>query len=163
MNGSEILEAARSYEESSQAEVEQQDVLEFSLDKERYGIDIENVTEVIRCPRIFNIPCTPDHIVGVINLRGEILTIIDVRKLLGLTAPEPSDQKYAVVVERHGIKIGIIVDKASELVSIPDSAIEPSLSDSDNTAHLIAGEVQLGGEVLAILNIDQLLKTPEEP
>jgi chemotaxis signal transduction protein len=157
MRGAEFLEAARRRKESIQVKTEHRDLFKFSLDQEWYGIDIENVVEVRECPRIFNIPHTPDHVVGVINLRGEILSIVDIRKLLGLSTAalessphtrgakdsESAGQKHIVVIERNDVRVGIIVDRASGVVRVPDSAISSSVSGPNTAGGLIAGEVQL--------------------
>ena len=157
-----MLETARNHRESVHTEVKQHNLLRFLLGKEWYGINAKDVAEVIRCPRIFNIPHTPDHIIGVVNLGGEILTIIDIRRLLELPAAESSNGRYVVVIERQDVRVGIIADRVSDLVNMPDPAAGSSLLDIDSTASLIAGEAQLGEEVLAILNLDKLLELPEE-
>jgi len=133
------------------------------LDKEWYGINIQDVVEVKECPRIFNIPHTPDYIAGVINLKGGILSVIDMGKLLGLSSTSSDDQKkHIVVIERHNVKVGIIVDKAAEVVSIPESAIKSLLSTADGAKRLTVGEAQLDGEVLAILDLDALMGEDED-
>jgi purine-binding chemotaxis protein CheW len=168
MRGEGFLEAARRRKESIQVKTEHQDLLRFSLDEEWYGLGIENVVEVRECPKIFNIPHTPDHVVGVVNLRGEILSIIDIRKLLGLptlnfasaTKPEMGkiphtpgfvadakyrdNQKHIVVIERNDVRVGIMVDRAAGVVSIPDLAVRPPLLSGDSGgSRLIEGEAQL--------------------
>lgn len=161
MRGEDILEAARDRKKSTQIETRHQDMLRVSLNKEWYGINIENVREVRKCPKVFSIPHTSDYVVGVVNLRGEILAVVDIRKLLNLSAPSPDTGKYIVVVERDNVKVGIMVDKASDVVSVPDSAIKPKLSSADGSGSLIMGEAQLDGEVLSILNLDALMEEPE--
>jgi chemotaxis signal transduction protein len=160
MRGQEFLEAARRRKEEMTREAgkpESRDLLRFSLDEEWYGIAIENVVEVRQCPRIFSIPHTPDYVVGVVNLRGEILSIIDIRGLLGLPTKEGTARReegrekkgapsYIVVVERNDVRVGIIVDRASDVVSIPDSDVKPPLSTATADASargLVAGEAQL--------------------
>jgi purine-binding chemotaxis protein CheW len=154
-----IDESARKRELGQELE-EQRDLLRILLNQESYGIRIEDVVEVRECPRIFRIPHTPGHILGVINLKGEILSIVDIRKLLGLPTASQEGQKYIVVVERDDLRVGIIVDRVSNVIKIPDSSIKPSLSTAKAAAsgarRLIAGEVQLDGEVLAVLNLDAL-------
>ncbi len=160
MRTEEILEAARQRKESVQVETEYQEILRVLLDDEWYGINIADVAEVIKCPEIFGIPHTPDYIVGVVNLRGEVLAVMDIKKLLGLPAALSEDQKHIVVVERDNVKIGLKVDKAAGLISVPNSDIKPLLSTGDKAKGFIAGEIQLNEEVLAILNLDAL--TEEE-
>jgi len=144
MRGEEFLEAARRRKESIQVKGEHQDLLKFSLGQEWYGIGIENVVEVRECPRIFNIPHTPDHVLGVVNLKGEILSIIDIRRLLGLSTSRSADREHIIVVERNNMRVGIMADRASGVVSVPDSDIKSELSMIDSSrSRLIAGEAQL--------------------
>ena len=158
VNREEIFEAARRRKESTQVEMEYQQLLRFCLDKDWYGISIENVVEVIKCPKIFNVPYTPDYVVGVINLRGEILAVIEIKRILGLPATDSDNKKFVVVIERGKTRFGILVDRASDVVSIPNSTLESPLSDDDSADNLIAGEAQLQGALLAILNPDKLLE-----
>lgn len=162
MNGQEILKAALQYKESAQTTEEHQELLRFSLDNEWYGIGAINVKEVVKCPSIFGIPHTPDHIIGVANLRGEVLAIVDIRSLLGLPTDQTKAWEYVVVAERRAIRVGIVADEVSDLISIPTSAIKPSISNSDGPSGLVEGETQLGEDVLVILNMEELLKAPEE-
>ena len=151
-----MLKTAINHRESVHTERKRQNLLRFSLNKEWYGINAEDVAEVIRCPRIFNIPHTPDHVMGVVNMRGEILTIIDIRRLLELPVVEHSHSRYVVVVEPQDVKVGIIADRVSDLVEVPNTW------DSGSTGSPIAGEARVGKEVLAIINLDKLLKLSEE-
>lgn len=162
MRGKEILEAARRRKESVEVEVEHRDLLRFSLDNEWYGVNIEDVVEVIKNPRIFNIPHTPDYVVGVINLKGEVLPIVDIRRLLGFKS-SPVPYEHIVVIERNSIQVGIMVDRAADVVSISESEVKPPLSTrakAGGTRSLIAGEAQLGGEVLAIIDLEALVEEP---
>ena len=158
MRGEEILEAANRRKGSIQVKDEYEYLLQVSLDGECYGLSIEDVVEVIGCPKVFNIPHTPDYILGVINLRGEILAIIDIRKLLGRSVTPSNDQKHIVVVERGNVRIGILVNTANDVVRISHSAIKPSLSTADKAGGLITGEVSMQGEVLAILDSGVLME-----
>lgn len=159
MKGKEILEAAHRHKEINQANVEHQELLKFSLDQEWYGVSIENVVEVIKYPKIFRIPHTPDYIVGVVNLRGEILAIVNIKKLMELPVNGSSDKKHIVVIERNRLRVGIAVDRASGIISIPVSIIKPCMSTTDRG--IILGEVQLQGEVLAVLDLNGLLEEPK--
>jgi purine-binding chemotaxis protein CheW len=162
MRGEDILEAARDRKKSTQIEMRHRDMLKVSLNKEWYGINIENVTEVRKCPKVFSIPHTPDYVMGVVNLRGEILAVVDIRKLLNLSNPSLDTGKYIVVVERDNVRVGIMVDKASDVVSVPDSAIESTLSSADRSGSFIMGEAQLDGEVLSVLDLGALMEEPED-
>jgi len=157
MKAEDILEAARRRRESDQVETEYQDILRVSLDNEWYGIDIANVVEVRECPKVFSIPHTPDYIVGVVNLRGEILSIMDIRKLLGLSTAS-DDQKHIVVIEKDSIKVGIRVNRADSVMTIPESDIKALMSTTDKARGFVAGETQFRGEVIAVLNLDALIE-----
>ena len=157
MRGEEFLQAALRRKQSVQVEVEHRYLLKFSLDEEWYGVNIVDTVEVIKCPDVFNIPYTPDYIMGVANLRGEILAIIDIRKLLGTPVSTTSAEKHIIVVERKDMKVGIMVDRAVDVVSVPSSDVKPALSKADGARRLITGEVQLNGDVLAILDLSVLI------
>jgi purine-binding chemotaxis protein CheW len=150
MRGKQILETVYRQKGLSQAKMEHRDMLKISLDEGWYGISIADVVEVINCPRIFNIPNTPDHVIGVVNLRGEILATIDIRRLLGLSTQPSELQKHIVVIERDNIRVGIMVDRAADVVSILESAIAPPLSSGVKS--LILGEARLDGETLFGVN-----------
>ena len=156
-----MLKTALDHRELVHAETKHQNLLRFSLDRDWYGVNAGHVAEVIRCPRIFNIPHSPDHVVGVVNMRGEILIIINIRRLLEPTAAESNHCKYVVVVERQDIKVGILADRVSDLVNVPELAARSSPSGLDDTAGFIAGKARAGGEALTILDLDKLLELPE--
>ena len=161
MSGEKILEAARQQRESIPDEMKYSELLKFSLDDDWYGMSIEDVVGVIKCEQVFSIPHTPDYVTGVISVKGEILAIIDMVKLLGLSGERsalPNDQRHIVVVERDNVKVGVMVDKVSGIISIPDLAIEPVLSTADGERRLIAGGVRSDGEVLAILDLGKLIE-----
>jgi len=97
----------------------------FDLGHEYYGVDISAVNTIIRMQEITRIPRTPEFVEGVINLRGSIIPVIDLRKRFGLTVGDTTKASRIVVVEAAGQMIGMIVDAVAETLRLPANAIEP--------------------------------------
>jgi purine-binding chemotaxis protein CheW len=126
---------------------EQQLVL-FDLASEHYAIDSMNVREIIRMQAITKIPGAPASVEGVINLRGKVTPVMDLRKRLGLVVGEESKETRIVVVEVEGQDVGLIVDGVSEVLRIPVSAEE---------ADFILGVAKLETKLVILLDIGRLL------
>ena len=99
--------------------------LTFVLGNEEYGIEIRNVTEIIGIQRITDLPDVPHYVKGVINLRGKVIPVVDVRIRFGLPEREYDERTCIVVVNITDISVGLIVDSVSEVLDIPDEDIEP--------------------------------------
>lgn len=103
-------------------------LLTFNLAKEHYGFDIRYVREIRKAYNFTIVPCTPDFVIGVINLRGQILSVIDIRKILGLEKVEITNSSRVVVVEVDEVEMGIIVDTVEQILFVDLGKIEPPLS-----------------------------------
>jgi len=102
-------------------------VVIFRLDKEEFGAPIASVQEIVRVPEnLIRVPQAPSFVEGVINLRGTVLPVIDLRRRLGLSEVERSDRQRIMVFLISGVRTGFIVDQVAEVLRIPKSAIEPS-------------------------------------
>ena len=140
--------------------------LTFTLGREEYGIGILKVREIIGLLEITSVPRTPDHIKGVINLRGKVIPVISLRSKFGIPEEEPTDRTCIIVVEIGGtggaIPIGIIVDSVSEVLNIPGEDIEPTpnLGSALNTDYFL-GLATVKGKVKILLEIDRVLATDE--
>src|SRR5690554_3846421 len=88
----------------------------FQLDEETYGINVMQVQEVLRHSEIAPVPGAPDYMLGIINLRGNVVTVIDTRTRFGLPSAEVSDQTWVVIIEAEQQVIGILVDSVAEVV-----------------------------------------------
>ncbi|MBO2522088.1 MAG: chemotaxis protein CheW [Clostridia bacterium] len=97
----------------------------FWLGKEHYGVDIFQVREIIRIPEIVKVPGAPEFVEGVINLRGGVIPVLDLRKRFGMGEAEDAEGRCIVVVELGEQTLGVIVDGVSEVLEIDDAAIEP--------------------------------------
>lgn len=136
--------------------------LTFSLDKEEYGIGILKVKEIIGMMRVTPVPQTPASIKGVINLRGKVIPVIDLRTRFGMDAAEYTERTCIIVVEvdvtDRRLPIGIIVDSVSEVTSFKNSEIEdtPGFGTALNTEYIL-GMAKSGGSVKILLDIDRVL------
>jgi purine-binding chemotaxis protein CheW len=132
--------------------------LTFSLDTEEYGIDILRVQEIKSSGAITPIPNTPGHLRGVMNLRGTIIPVVDLRARLGMAEAEPS-YFTAIVVIAVGAKIvGLIVDSVSDVVSIPPTDVQaPTDFGGHVDTRFISGLARANERLVVLLNIEGLL------
>lgn len=136
--------------------------LTFALGKEEYGLEILKVREIIGYMEITNVPRTTHYVRGVINLRGQVITVIDLRAKFGMPEIERTDATCIIVVETRQrdrkLSTGLIVDRVSEVLNIAADAIEPppSLGDSVATESLL-GMAKVGDNVKILLDIDRVL------
>ena len=136
--------------------------LTFALGPEEYGLEILKVREIIGYMDITAIPQTPEHVKGVINLRGQVIPVVDIRTLFGMETKEVTEQTCIIVVEisMAGLKLstGVIVDQVSEVLDIAGENIEeaPQLGSSVDT-DFILGMGKVNGSVKILLNIDKVL------
>ncbi len=135
--------------------------LTFLLNGEEYGIEILKVREIIGIMDITKVPQTPGFVEGVINLRGKVIPVIDLRTKFGLPRAEYNDQTCIIVVD-IGMPMGIIVDTVQEVHDIPDANIEPapSLGGSIDTSFIL-GMGKVGEEVKILLDINKVLTAEE--
>ncbi|MGN0017912.1 MAG: chemotaxis protein CheW [Candidatus Gastranaerophilaceae bacterium] len=149
------------------ANYEEQKILTFFLDTEEYGISIKKVKELIGMMKITNVPKTPNFVKGVINLRGKIIPVIDLRIKFGLEEKEYTGRTCILVIEvlLSGKKkiLGLIVDAVSEVVSLSSDNIDPPPEYAENvsTQNAILGMAKIGDEVVIILDTDKMFLTDE--
>lgn len=140
--------------------------LTFALSKEEYGLQILKVREIIGCMEITAVPRTPSYVKGVINLRGQVIGVIDLRTKFKMPGRDRTDETCIIVVEieHEGTKrsAGIIVDRVSEVLNIPAENIErsPHFSGSSDE-DFILGMGKIGKNVKILLDIDRILNTAE--
>lgn len=151
------------------ADVMEQDTLEmiedtqkgkffiFCMGNDFYGIEIKYVTEIIGLQPITEIPEMPEYIKGIINLRGKIIPVMDVRLRFRKPFREYNDRTCIVVIEILEVSIGLIVDSVSEVISIPDEEIvaPPTMAKEGN--RYIKGIGKVGSDVKLLLDSDKLL------
>jgi len=131
----------------------------FSVGRETYGVPIGLVREIVRVPEITAVPDVPDYIEGVINLRGRIIPVIDLRKRLGENDIRPSKKNRVLVVELDDKLVGMIVNCASEVLKIPPADIEtPPTVVQSGELNYVTGVGKLNGRLIILLDLANLLR-----
>jgi purine-binding chemotaxis protein CheW len=134
----------------------------FKLDTETYGINVMQVQEVLRYNEIAPVPGAPSYVLGIINLRGNVVTVIDTRSRFGLEPSDITDNTRIVIIEAEKQVIGILVDSVAEVVYLKASEIDvaPNVGNEDS-AKFIQGVSNRDGELLILVDLDQLLSDDE--
>lgn len=134
----------------------------FKLAGEKYGVNVMQVKEVLRYTEIAPVPGAPGYVIGIINLRGKVVTVIDTRYRLGLPAVDVTENSRIVVIEAETHVIGILVDSVAEVVYLRLSEIETAPSvGNDESAKFIQGVCHKNGELLILIELDKLLTEGE--
>ena len=133
----------------------------FSVGEELYGIEIKYVTEIIGIQSITRVPELPDHIKGIINLRGRIIPVMDVRLRFKKEEVAYNDRTCVIVVDFRNISVGLIVDSVSEVLSIAENDIIPPPELTGAGSRYISGIGKVGNDVRLIINCDMLLNDDE--
>ena len=140
--------------------------LTFNLCEEQYGIGILKIKEIIGMMSITSVPQTPDYVKGVINLRGKVIPVIDLRLRFSMSEAEYDERTCIIVVEIDSssgtVIIGIVVDSVSEVLNIKGDDIEntPTFGTKLNTEYIL-GMAKMDGGVKILLDIDQVFSTTE--
>jgi purine-binding chemotaxis protein CheW len=137
-------------------------VVAFKLRREEYGISILNVQEIKRLTDITRVPFTPDFIKGVMNLRGSVLPVIDLKKRLGLQEAPYTDNTRIVIVKVDDISIGMIVDAVTEVLTITEDHIDTTKAVSDGNERsesnkFISGIGNLDNRLVIMLNLNEII------
>ena len=137
-------------------------LVSFKIGQEEFGIDILMVQEINRMLNLTHVPNTPDFIEGVINLRGKVIPVIDLRIKLGMPKKEYDKDSRIIVVEANGQTIGFIVDSVREVIRIPKSVTEapPSLVAGVDASY-ITGVGKLEDRLLILLDLEKVLSKDE--
>lgn len=134
----------------------------FRLGNEEFSLDILKVQEIIRHMNLTRVPRTPDFVDGVINLRGKVIPVLDLRKRFGLPDGERTDETRIIVVDIEGRTVGFKVDAVSEVLRLPADTVEPPPSIVSGTeSEYIKGVGKLDGRLLILLDISKILSRSE--
>ncbi|MHC1790248.1 chemotaxis protein CheW [Solidesulfovibrio sp.] len=134
----------------------------FAIGEEEFGIDILKVQEIIRIMDITKIPNSPPHIEGVINLRGRVIPVIDLRSRFSMEFRQHDSQTRIVVIDLHGNIVGFVVDAVSEVLRIQSSTVEPPPPVvSGIESEYIKGVGKLDNRLLILLDLDKLIPMEE--
>ena len=130
----------------------------FSIGEEEFGVDILKVQEIIRTMEITKVPRAPEFVEGVINLRGKVIPIIDLRRRFGLQARGHDKDTRIIVIELNSMIVGFVVDSVSEVLRIPASTVEPPPPVvAGLESEYISGVGKLEDRLLILLDLDMLL------
>ena len=155
---------AEAYEENGMLAEDTQHgrFLTFSMGKEVFGIEIRYVTEIIGMQAITEVPEVPEYVKGIINLRGKIIPVIDVRLKFRKEAMEYNDRTCIIVIDINDVSVGLIVDNVAEVLTIADDDIAaPPSSKTGFENRYVKGIGKSGGEVKLLLDCEKLLANEE--
>ncbi len=133
----------------------------FSMGEDVYALPVEALTEILISQKIFPVPTTPPHVLGIMNLRGNIVPVVDIRPALSL--PQLSTPSQIAIIKQGVVIIGIVVDTVSEVVAVPLSRVLPIPSDTSGPAgksrsRFLKGLIQREGGVVALLDVTRILE-----
>lgn len=129
----------------------------FTLEDEIYGIHVRKIREVLRVGTIRTVAGTPSNVLGVINVRGVIVTVIDARAMYGMPAKEITDYSRIIIVELSGERaVGILVDFVMEVKDIPESKIETLSATKENVSRYIQGIAHFQDKVIILIDVDNM-------
>lgn len=133
----------------------------FTLNNESYAVDILNVQEINRITEITKVPNAASHVEGVINLRGKVIPVINLRKKFHFK-DKPADYTSRIIIMGiNGVTNGLIVDSVSEVLRVPSSIIEPAPSmSSELSSKFIKGIAKMDDRLIILLDIDKLIGEP---
>lgn len=148
--------------EETQEDTQKDKFLTFTLGDEDYGIEIRYVTEIIGIQAITEVPEMPDYVKGIINLRGKIIPVMDVRLKFKKPEIDYNDRTCIVVIDINEISIGLIVDMVAEVLNIAEEDIvtPPDLNNGSRSKY-ISGIGKAGDEVKLLLDCEKLLSMEE--
>lgn len=139
-------------------------IVGFQVGRETYGVPITSLHEIVRVPEITAVPDAPEYMEGVINLRGKIVSVIDLRKRLGERKISSSRRNRILVVEHKGRLSGLIVDSASEVLKIPAADVETSPTSFDEgRSNCVTGLGKYKGRLIVLLDMTRLLDLGTTP
>ena len=135
----------------------------FRLSDEKYGINVMQVQEVLRITEIAPVPGAPSYVLGIINLRGNVVTVIDTRNRFGLMPKETDDASRIVIIETERHIIGILVDSVAEVVELRGSEIEtaPNVGNEESSKY-IQGVTSSDNELLILVDLNKFLSEEEQ-
>ena len=134
----------------------------FRLAEETYAINVMQVQEVLRVSEIAPVPGAPHYVLGIVNLRGNVVTVIDARRRLGLESREPDDVSRVVIIEVSNQVVGILVDSVAEVIELAAADIEPAPNvGNDESSKYIQGVASRDGELTIVVDLNKLLSDEE--
>jgi len=130
----------------------------FRLENETYGINVMQVQEVLRVSEIAPVPGAPDYVIGIINLRGNVVTVVDTRRRFGMMPKETDDFSRIVIIEAENQVVGILVDSVAEVIEIEAEEIEtaPNVGTEESSKYIL-GVSSRDSELLILVDLNKFL------
>ncbi len=145
-------------EQQEEAAEDALSLLLFSLGEESYAVPIRSVREIYNEFVITPVPCVPQFILGVMNIRGEIVSVTDVKQLLRLPAGQPDAMSPVIVVENDECSTALLVDEIGDITDVPESALEAPVATLDKSqAAFVSGSIYVGGRLVGLLDLEAVL------
>lgn len=136
--------------------------LTFKIADEEYGIPIQHIIEIVTIQRITEVPDMPDFVKGVINLRGQVIPVMDVRTRFKMELKDYDDRTCVIVTKLNAVTIGLVIDTVKEVADIPQENISaPPKFSKDGSGRYIMGMGKIGDDVKIILDVNKLLYEDE--
>ena len=137
-------------------------IIGFRVGRETFGVPIRLVHEIVRVPEITAVPESPGFVEGVINLRGKIISVVDLRKRFGERTISPNKKNRILVTEVEGKMVGLIVDAASEVIKIPETEVDlpPSVFE-EGELNYVTGVGKLNGRLVIMIDLSKILQKGE--
>jgi len=138
-------------------------VVSFVLEDVEYGVDILNVHEIQKVNQIAHLPNTPDFIKGILNLRGDVIPVVDLRIRFGLEVGDITEFSRIIVIDIDGKKIGLLVDNVNKVIRIPEANVSPpSELITDLSEEFVRGIGRLQDHLIVILNMTNIVGSTED-
>ncbi len=134
-------------------------LLLFAIAEETYAVPVGGVREILQDYELSDIPCLPKHILGVINIRGDIVSATDIGLLMGLRENPVESEASVIVVAKGEAETALMVDSIGDIVEVPESSIEPPLATAGKVlVQYVAGSVYVEGRLVGVVNLEPVLK-----
>jgi len=145
--------------EREEAEEETLQFIVFRLAREWYGVEITKVREIIKVGKVTYLPSSPEHIAGIVSLRGNILSVTDLKMIFSLPYEQQTEKTRIVAVESGILETGLLVDEVVESIEVPVSKIEaPLLTLPADAGRYIEGQCRTGNRLVALLSVEKILE-----
>ena len=134
-------------------------IIVFRLSREWYGVEIAKVKEVVKVGKITYLPSSPEYIAGIVNLRGKILSVTDLKAMIGLPHEELTDKARIIAVESGMLETALLVDEVVESIEVPVGRIEPALVTLPaEEAEYIEGQCKVDNKLIALVSVEKILE-----
>ena len=131
------------------------------IDNEQYGINIQYVDNIVRMQKITRVPKSQSYFAGVINLRGEIMPVMSMRRKFGLADADYTDKTRIIIIKVENSTVGIIVDQVNEVVTLDEESVEKVTVETDEANNYISAVGKSKGELISLLNIQSAISDKE--